>query len=152
MPLDHETARCTLARWQQTLRLSDWDITLRLMPLSWRKSGDIKIDADDRKAVLMLNRRPRCENIDELVAHELLHLKLWGLDQMIEELIDALYGGQARDSKRSFAYTQFMKTLESTVEDLTKGFLTAAGCSAPLSQGRLRRQASVGERARKRLA
>ena len=136
MNLTEKIAHQTLARWQRTLRLNDWDITIKIMDHSWRKSGDIKIDLEDRKAVLLLNEKPKCQNLDELVIHELMHLKLWEMDQMIEELIDAVYG-KKDTAQRDFAYTQFMKTLETTVEDLTKGLLAAAKCKSPLSFGRL---------------
>lgn len=93
---------------------------------------------DDKKAVLLINRNPKtCENIEELVVHELLHLKLYGMDQMIEELLQAVFGKNEDDPKREFAQTQFMMLLESTVEDLTKGYLMASGSQEALSFGRL---------------
>ena len=78
--------------------------------------------------------------MEELVIHELLHLKLYGMDQMIEELLLAVYGEKEKDSKKEFAETQFMKLLESTVEDLTKGYLTASKSQKLLSFGRLKTQ------------
>jgi len=126
--------------WQDILRLRDWDIRIRIVDESWRKSGDIKIDMDDKKAVLMINESPKCTNLTELVVHELIHVKLWGMDQMIESLLSTVYGEQETDPKREFAYTQFMLLLESTTEDLTKAFLAASGSSEPLSFGRLQPQ------------
>ena len=38
------------------------------------------------------------------------------------------------------SYNQFMKVLESTVEDLTKGYLSASNSTEPLSFGRLQEQ------------
>lgn len=74
-----------LNKWQTNLRLQDWDIELQLVNKNWGKTGDIKIDAHDRKAVLLINgRTPENENLEEVVIHELLHLKLWSLDQMLE--------------------------------------------------------------------
>lgn len=130
-----------LRKWQNVLRLRDWDIAIRIVKTRWRKSGDIKIDLDDKKAVLLINQTPKCEKpeeLEELVIHELLHVKLYGLDQMIEELLSSVYG-KKEDPKREFASTQFMILLESTVEDLTKGFLTAAKSEKALSFGRLRK-------------
>jgi hypothetical protein len=60
------------------------------------------------------------------------------MDQMIENLLTAVFGQKEDDPKREFAYTQFMVLLESTVEDLAKGYLTAAGNQKALSFGRLR--------------
>jgi predicted metal-dependent hydrolase len=140
MPVDVANVTQYLSKWQSILRLRDWDIRVKVVKTAWRKSGDIKIDLDDRKAVLLVHASPKCENLEELVIHELLHLKLYGLDQMIEELLSAVYGDKEKDAKREFAATQFMKLLESTVEDLTKGYLTAIGSQTPLSFGRLQPQ------------
>ncbi len=129
-----------LRKWQDILRLRDWDIKVQVVEVSWRKSGDIKIDLEDKKAVFLVNRQPRSTNMEELVIHELLHLKLYGMDQMIEELLLAVYGENEKDSKKEFAETQFMKLLESTVEDLTKGYLTASKSQKLLSFGRLKTQ------------
>ena len=138
MNVDKDEIEEHLNRWQDILRLRDWDIATRIVETQWRKSGDIKIDLDDRKAVLLVNHTPKCENLEELVIHELLHLKLYEMDQMIENLLSIVFGDEEKDPKRDFAYTQFMMLLESTVEDLTKGYLTAAGSQQALSFGRLR--------------
>jgi len=129
-----------LRKWQDILRLRDWDIKLQIVEKEWRKSGDVKIDLDDKKAVMLINRHPRSENFEELVVHELLHVKLYRMDMMIEELMNLLYGADDEDPKKSFAYTQYMLTLESTVEDLAKGYLAAEGKDVKLSFGRLKKQ------------
>jgi len=119
----------------------DWDIKLRPVEKEWRKSGDIKIDTDDRTAVLLVNVcNPRQTNLEELIVHELLHLKLWGMDQMIETLMNCVYGEDESDKKREFAYTQFMTLLESTVNDLAKSFLQQAGEDREISFGRLEKE------------
>jgi hypothetical protein len=138
MSLDKEEIGKHLSKWQNVLRLRDWDITVKIVKTAWRKSGDVKIDLEDKKAVLLINQNPKtCDNIEELVIHELLHLKLYGMDQMIENLLVAVFGEKENDLRREFACTQFMVLLESTVEDLTKGYLTAAGNQKALSFGRL---------------
>jgi len=129
-----------LDKWQHILRLRDWDIPTKMVEAKWRKSGDIKIDLEDKKAVLLINQNAKCENIEELVVHELLHLKLYGMDQMIADLLSIVYGKNENDAKREFAHTQFMMLVESTVEDLTKGYLTANGTKKPLSFDRLQRE------------
>ena len=103
----------------------------------WRKTGDIKIDAHDKKAVLLVNtENPRNENLEEVVIHELLHLKLWRLDQLLETLLTSVFG-EEDDPKRSFANAQFMDALEPTVEDLTKACLQLGGENKELSFGRV---------------
>ncbi|MBW9158556.1 hypothetical protein [Clostridium tagluense] len=126
-------------KWQIILRLMDWDIKLQIVDKEWRKSGDIKIDIDDKKAVMLINNNPKSTNLEELVVHELLHLKLWGMDQMIEGFINGVFGEKDDDIKKEFAMNQFFILLESTVEDLTKGFLKANGCDQELSFGRLQK-------------
>ena len=141
--VDEEEIEAHVKKWQDLLRLRDWDIQTKIVKTKWRKSGDIKIDLEDKKAVLLINEVSKCENLEELVVHELLHLKLYGMDQMIEDLLSAVYGEKESDSKKEFANTQFMILLESTVEDLTKGYLAANKSIRSLSFGRL--QKSIDE-------
>ncbi len=151
MTIAREEARDILARWQPILRLADWDIDLRLVTTPWRKSGDIKVDLDDRKAVLLLKAGQPAEHLEEVLVHELLHLRLYALDQMLVQLLDAVYGTDAEDPRRAFAETQFMTLLESTTEDLAKALLAASGSSTPLTFERLRaeveREVGPGETA-----
>lgn len=140
MKLDEDEVAEYLNKWQNILRLRDWDMKTKIVKSKWRKSGDIKIDLEDKKAVLLLNHIPKCKNLEELIVHELLHLKLYGMDQMIEDLLSIVYGNKEKNPKREFASTQFMVLLESTVEDLTKGYLTATRSQEPLSFGRLQKQ------------
>lgn len=130
-----------LAKWQKTLRLTDWDIKLQAVEKEWRKTGDIKIDTDDRVAILLINiYNPKQTNLEQVIIHELLHLKLWPMDQMIEELINTVYGDDSNDKKRDFAYSQFMTVLESTVNDLAKSFLEIGGDCKEISYGRLKKE------------
>lgn len=139
MGVDVKKLEELLEKWQELLRLRDWDISIQIVDKAWRKSGDIKIDTSNKKAVMLINNNPRCTNLDELVVHELLHLKLWGMDQMIEELINLLFGEDEKDKKREFAMNQFFGLLEPTVEDLAKAFLEANGCKEELSFGILKK-------------
>jgi len=113
-----------LTRWQDRLRLRDWDITIKVVRTPWRKSGDIQADLENKTATILVNQKPKCQDLEEIVVHELLHIKLYGLDQMIEELINILYG-KRNTKKRQFAWNQFMSRLETTVDDLTKGYLSS---------------------------
>jgi hypothetical protein len=140
MAVSLDNVKDLLQKWQDILRLRDWDIQVRIVESEWRKSGDIKIDMDDRKAVMLINNNPKSTNLEELIVHELLHLKLWRMDQMLEGLIISVFGEAANDPKREFAMTQFFNALESTVEDLAKGYLSANGAKEDLSFGRLEKQ------------
>lgn len=133
-----------LRKWQDILRLRDWDIKLTLVTKEWRKTGDVKIDMEDKKAIVLINDcNPKQTNIEAVIIHELLHIKLWGMDQMIETLLHCVYGKDEDDPKFSFAYDQFMGLLELTTEDLAKGFATLGAENKQPSFGRIQREADA---------
>ena len=141
MSFDENLIEKYLRKWQERLRLKDWDIKLQLINQEWNKTGDIKIDMTDKKAIVMINNyNPKENNLEPVIIHELLHLKLWGMDQMIEQLIYLVFGKDENDPKFDFAYTQFMNTLESTVEDLSKSFLTLDREDKKISFKRVQKQ------------
>lgn len=141
MKLDENLSKQYLEKWQEILRLRDWDIKLEFVNTKWRKTGDIKIDRDDKKAILMINVfNPKQTNIEGLIIHELLHLKLWGMDQMIESLIYSVFGEDEKDPRFEFAYNQFMHELESTVEDLAKAYVFTGAENKDISFGRIQKQ------------
>ncbi len=144
--MDIQHIQETFEKWRGILRLSDsWDVRLELVDdPAFHKTGDFRVDCDDKKAVLLLNtRNPNQENLEEVIVHELLHLKLYPLDQVTESLITANFpeGTPGYD----FAYTQFMHTLEVTVEELTKCFLAQFGENRELSFGRCKGMKSYDE-------
>ena len=133
-------------KYIRKLRLTPaWDIRLEFVEdPAWPKTGDFKIDCDDRKAILLLNAvDPKQENLEEVIVHELMHLKMYPLDQVTESLITSCFeeGSAASD----FAYRQFFTTLEQTVEELTKCFLLEFGENRELSFGRCSRKKSFNE-------
>lgn len=124
MKLERLECEGLLSKWQGILKLQDWDIKILIVDSEWRKSGDIKIDECNRKAILMLNGiNPRVDNVEEVIIHELIHLKLWRMDQMIERMINTIYGEDEKDPKRELIYEEFMVALETTTQDLTKGYV-----------------------------
>lgn len=124
MKIDYKKAEELMRKWQKILRLQDYDIKLRLVEQEWRKSGDIKIDDSNQQAILLLNNFNRSvSNYEEVIIHELLHLRLWAMDQMIEGLINVVYGEEETDPKRDAIYNEFMLKLESTTQNLTKAFV-----------------------------
>ncbi len=122
-----------------------WDVKLELVEdPAWRKTGDIRIDCDDRKAILMLNAmNPRQENLEEVIVHELMHLKMYPLDQVTESLITNAF--EEGTPAQNFAYRQFFTALEQTVEELTKCFLLEFGENRDLSFGRCAGKKSFDE-------
>ena len=133
-------------KWTRKLRLVPaWDIRLEWVEdPSWRKTGDFKVDCDDKKAIVLLNAaNPKQENLEEVLVHELMHLKLYPLDQVTEGLITSTF--EEGTPGYDLAYMVFFTTLEQTVEELTKCFLLEFGENKELSFGRCRRQKSFSE-------
>lgn len=144
--LNKEELQRLFDKWCNKLRISPfWDVKLEFIEdTSWRKTGDIKIDCDDRKAIIMLNvSNPKQENLEEVIVHELFHLKMYPLDQVTESLI--INNFKADTPEYEFAYTQFFTSLEQTVEELTKCFLLEFGENKELSYGRCKSQKSYNE-------
>ena len=144
--VDREQLQERFDYWTKKLRLTPgWDVRLEWVEdPAWRKTGDFKIDCTDRKAILMLNAaNPRQENLEEVIVHELMHLKMYPLDQVTESLITSHF--EEGTPAWSFAYTQFFTVLEITVEELAKCFLLEFGEDRTLSYGRCDREKSFNE-------
>lgn len=124
-------------KWCKKLRIvPTWDVKLEFVDdPEWRKTGDFKIDCDDRKAILLLNTgNPKQENLEEVIVHELMHLKMYPLDQVTEPLIMNTF--EEGSAASNFAYQQFFCALEQTVEEMAKCFLLEFGENKNLSYGR----------------
>lgn len=144
--LDRNEVTELFERYIKKLRITPaWDVKLEFVEdPDWRKTGDFKIDCDDRKAILMLNAaNPKQENIEEVIIHELMHIKMYPLDQVTESLI--INSFEEGSPASNFAYQQFFTALEQTVEELTKCFLLEFGENRELSYGRCARMKSFNE-------
>lgn len=137
MNINSENVQEFIDKWKEILILQNWDIKYLFIEKEWRKTGDIKVDEDDRTAVLLLNTyNPKQTNLEEMIIHELLHLKLWEIDQLIVRLSDIVFKDDC-DAIKDFFFTQFMSILEPTVNDLSKSFLRLGGIDKNISFGRL---------------
>ena len=144
--MNREEITALFEKYVKKLRITPaWDVKLEFVEdPAWRKTGDFKIDCDDRKAVLMLNTvSPKQENLEEVIVHELMHLKLYPLDQVTESLIVNTF--EEGTPAQNFAYQQFFTALEQTVEELTKCFLFEFGENRELSYGRCKGMKSFNE-------
>ena len=106
--MDRAYIKTLFEKWCRKLRLvPEWEILLEFVEdPNWRKTGDFKVDCDDRKAILMLNAiNPKSENMEEVIVHELLHLKLYPLDQVTEALIVSNFSHGT--AEWDFAYNTF---------------------------------------------
>ena len=121
--IDKNEANKLFEKYIKKLRItSTWDVQLEFVDdPNWKKPGDFKIDCDDRQAVVLINIvNPKQENIEEVIVNELMHIKMYPLDQVTESLIINCF---EEDSPASnFSYQQFYTALEQTVEELAKCF------------------------------
>ena len=144
--MDKQAMNDLFEKYIRKLRITPaWDVKLEFVEdPAWPKTGDFKIDCDDRKAILLLNAvNPKQENLEEVIVHELMHIKMYPLDQVTESLIMNCFeeGSPAQD----FACQQFFTALEQTVEELTKCFLLEYGDNKEFSYGRCRRGKSFND-------
>ena len=121
--IDKNEANKLFEKYIKKLRITPtWDVQLEFVDdPNWKKPGDFKIDCDDRQEVVLINIvNPKQENIEEVIVNELMHIKMYPLDQVTESLIINCF---EEDSPASnFSYQQFYTALEQTVEELAKCF------------------------------
>lgn len=144
--MSKEELKQILDKYCKKLRITpSWDVKLEIVQdENWTKTGDIKIDCDDKKAIVLINGvNPKQENLEEVIVHELMHLKMYPLDQVTESMILSCFEEDSKE--QNFAYTQFFNALEQTVEELTKCFLLEFGDNKNLSYGRCDKMKSFNE-------
>ena len=144
--MNKEALIALFEKYIRKLRITPaWDVKLEFVEdPSWPKTGDFKIDCDDRKAILLLNTAsPKQENPEEVIVHELMHIKMYPLDQVAESLIANCF--EEGSAARKFACQQFFTALEQTVEELTKCFLLEFGDDKQFSYGRCNNARSFNE-------
>lgn len=144
--MDRQSLTAIFEKYIKKLRITPaWDIRLEFVEdPQWQKTGDFKIDCDDRKAVLLLNIvNPKSENLEEVIIHELMHIKMYPLDQVTESLILNCF--EEGSAASNFAYQQFFTALEQTVEELAKCFLLEFGDNRELSYGRCKKGRSFND-------
>lgn len=144
--MDMQKLRRSFDKWTKILRIANnWDIRLELVrDPNFKKTGDIKIDTEDKKAIVYINvLNPNDDNLEETICHELLHLKLYPLDQFAENLILANYGDDIK--AQNAMYYNFYTDLEITVEEMTKCFMLALGDDKELSFKRVENKRSFND-------
>ena len=144
--MDKQAVTALFEKYIKKLRITpEWDIRLEFVEdPDWPKTGDFKIDCDDRKAVLLLNAvNPKQVNLEEVILHELMHIKMYPLDQVTESLIINCF--EEGSAASGFAYRQFFTALEQTVEELAKCFLLEFGDNKELSYGRCKNGRSFND-------
>lgn len=144
--MDKQSLIAIFEKYCKKLRITPaWDIRLAFVEdPEWKKTGDFKIDCEDRKAILLLNAaNPKQENLEEVIIHELMHIKMYPLDQVTESLIINCF--EEGSAASNFAYQQFFTALEQTVEELAKCFLLEFGDNKEFSYGRCKNGRSFND-------
>ena len=144
--MDKQSLIAIFEKYCKKLRIIPaWDIRLAFVEdPEWKKTGDFKIDCSDRKAILLLNVvNPKQENLEEVIIHELMHIKMYPLDQVTESLIINCF--EEGSAASNFAYQQFFTALEQTVEELAKCFLLEFGDNREFSYGRCKNGRSFND-------
>ncbi len=105
-----------LNNWQEKLELSYWDISIKLVKFlrtDYQQSGDFEIDAENKKAWILLTNDPFRDE-EAVLVHELIHIFLWNFDSSVEDII-------LKNSKKfKDDHLVYMEKLEETVDFLTK--------------------------------
>jgi len=144
--MTREQLQSLFEKWCDKLRITPfWSVRLDVIDdPGFRKTGDIKIDCDNRNAIVILNLAGANQgNLEEVIVHELFHLKMYPLDQVTEGLILANFPEDSPAQR--FAYGQFFGALEQTVEELTKCFMLEYGENKELTMGRCEKTKGFNE-------
>lgn len=126
--------------------LSDWNLKLEFIEYDWKNTGNVKVDEEGKTAIVYLNVfNPKMENLEQVLIHELCHIKLWKLDTYCESLLDATFPD--KDSKEySFGYDMFMVALERTTEEFAKTYTVLLAKDKNLSFNRCDRRMEFKEK------
>lgn len=106
----------------EIMELSQWNLRLEFVEKDWKNTGNVKVDMDGKTAIVYLNVfNPKSDNLEEIMVHELCHIKMWKLDLYCESLLDATF--ENKNSKEyKFGYNQFMSALEQTTQEFAKTY------------------------------
>lgn len=126
----------TFDRLLEIFNFNDWAIKLEFVEHDWKNTGNVKVDVEGKTAIVYLNVfNPKMENYEQVLIHELCHIKLWKLDQYCESLLNSTFEDKNSVAYK-FGYDQFMLHLEQTTEELTITILNMIGKDKNLSFNR----------------
>lgn len=118
------------------MELNEWNLSLEFVEHDWKNTGNVKVDMDNKTAIIYLNVfNPKCENLEEVMIHELCHIKLWKLDLYCESLLDATFDNND-STEYKFGYNQFMSALEQTTQEFAKTYTKLLAKNKKLSLNR----------------
>lgn len=120
--MDKEFLQKQFKTFSHKMELDDWNLKLEFVETDWKNTGNVKVDMDNKTAIVYLNVfNPKCENLEEVIIHELCHIKMWKLDLYCESLLDATFDDK-QSKEYKFGYNQFMSALEQTTQEFAKTY------------------------------
>lgn len=120
--MDKEYLQKRFKFFVKKMGLSDWNLKLEFVEHDWKNTGNVKVDEEGKTAIVYLNIfNPTTENLEQVLIHELCHVKMWKLDMFCECLLDATFTDKT-SKEYSFGYDQFMIALERTTEEFAKTY------------------------------
>ena len=133
---DKNEIQQTFDRLLELFRFDDWNIKLEFVEHDWKNTGNVKVDIEGKTAIVYLNIfNPKMENYEQVLVHELCHIKLWKLDQYCESLLDSTFEDKNSIAYK-FGYDQFMLHLEQTTEEFARTILHMIGKNKQISFNR----------------
>lgn len=143
--VDKEFLKNRFNYFVKKMELSQWNMKLEFVENDWKNTGNVKVDMDNKTAVVYLNiYNPKCENLEEVMIHELCHVKLWKMDLYCESLLDSVF--EDKESKEyKFGYNQFMSALEQTTQEIAKTYTKLLAKNKNLSCNRCKERMSFRE-------
>lgn len=141
-----EEIKKTFDRLLSLFNFNDWNIKLEFVEHDWKNTGNVKVDIEGKTAIVYLNVfNPKMENYEQVLVHELCHIKLWKLDQYCESLLNSTFEDKSSVAYK-FAYDQFMLNLEQTTEELARTYLNMIGENKDLSFNRCEKRMPFREK------
>lgn len=129
----------------EKMEMTHWNLKLEFVEHDWKNTGNVKVDMDNKTAIVYLNVfNPKCENLEEVMIHELCHIKLWKLDLYCESLLDSTFKNK-ETTEYKFGYNQFMSALEQTTQEIAKTYTKLLAKNKNLSYNRCQERMSFRE-------
>ncbi len=134
--MDKEFLKKRFNYFVKKMELTHWNLSLEFVEKDWKNTGNVKVDMDNKTAIVFLNVfNPKCENLEEVMIHELCHIKMWKVDLFCESLLDSTF--EDKNSKEyKFGYNQFMSALEQTTQEFAKTYTKLLAKNRNLSLNR----------------
>ena len=143
--IDKEFLQSQFKYFIEVMEMTHWNLKLEFVEHDWKNTGNVKVDMDNKTAIVYLNVfNPKCENLEEVMIHELCHIKLWKLDLYCESLLDSTFDNK-NTKEYKFGYNQFMNALEQTTQEIAKTYTKLLANNKNLSCNRCAERMSFRE-------